>query len=357
MGIYPSYCCKSEYDDYNWPNCIMARAEYEDHRRKFRPEEHEAIREIAAVVRERESERVVHSLADIGILHVSDPHPESASIVHWRNEYSQWRAWCKENRISTKALEAEIAVVSGFLTDRCIPDNQRRLEIHIPPRLGGAAFMDVPRSLGQLAGWIAAHNSYNPDNHIGIITGSFSFVSPEIARRFGGFEKVVEIGAPAVGIFDRSYVIEAMVADPEADVEALLARLFYVGLMTPDHLWNKKNVGVDIQNHSLNCGGRKCVLPSKDTDWKAVFSSTEVNASLLGDSAAQVFRGALQYAHYVAEQSRGDISIVGLDGFLGLPFWQAHEILGTPVVPQGTIDPRIFLDDRIQKILGGLDNV
>ena len=51
MGIYPSYCCKSEYDDYNWPNCIMARAEYEDHRRKFRPEEHEAIREIAAVVR------------------------------------------------------------------------------------------------------------------------------------------------------------------------------------------------------------------------------------------------------------------------------------------------------------------
>ena len=342
----------------------MARAEYEGHRRRFRPREHEAICRIADVVRERESERVVHPLADIGILHVSDPHSEGASIVHWRNEYSQWRAWCKENRISTKALEAEIAVVSGFLTDHCIPDNQRRLEIHIPPRLGGADVMDVSRSFGQLAGWVAAHNSYNPDNHIGIITGSFSFVSPKIARRFGGFEKVVEIGAPAVDIFDRSYVIEAMVADPGADVKELLARPFYVGLMTPDQLWNKVKVKVDTRNHSLICGGRMCVLPSKDTGWKAVFSPMEVEVSSLGDSAAQVFRGALLYAHYMAELGREDVSTIAdpeiiLAPFIGkgsvhLPFWQMHEALGVPVSSQGTLNPDIFRDGRIQEILKGL---
>ena len=302
-------------------------------------------------------ERIVHSLADIGIFHVSDPHQKDSSIDCWRNEYLQWMRWCKENEIPTNALKKEIRAVNHFLINRVIPDDKQRLEIHIPPKLGKTELSDIHHSLGQLAGWTAAHNIYNPDRSIGTITGSFSFIGPEIAKRIGGFEEVVEIGAPSTSILDRTDVMEAMVADPLADVGALLVRPSYIGLMTPDHLWGRKGISVDTQHQSLSCGGRKCVLPSKDTDWKAVFSSTEVNASLLGDSAAQVFRGALQYAHYVAEQSRGDISIVGLDGFLGLPFWQAHEILGTPVVPQGTIDPRIFLDDRIQKILGGLDNV
>lgn len=284
------------------------------------------IRETASKLREIWWELAdPHPLYDVGIFLLDDPRPYARSVEFELIRLGEWIEFYRSHGESPQGIEEERAAFLEFVGAYSLGEDQRILEIHLPPRPTGPerdfkeALFELDASFARLAGWTAAHNGYcrlGDRAEIGIVSSyQFSLVGERAVRRLGRLPFVTRSGIPK-SLFDRHDLIFRLIADSEAPLEKLASKPLLIATTTPTILQERSGIKTRVDEQKgrveLVIAGRVISLPHAGNDWtmEIGFDKAPDKETQFPEMGAQALRGVIQVAMARSHEERRDTRVV-----------------------------------------------
>ncbi len=320
------------------------------------PSSHELLTESAARLREVWWKHASPSpWLDIGIFRIGDPRLPEHTIEQQSIKYDEWIGAMRKRHASTASLEAERAMVLGYVHSRKFKPHFRILELHIPPRQDVRSIArDLEGSMAQLAGWIETYNFYYPDIPVALLMGRTALPIRKRAPAYG-FERFITDAAPWESA--RRDLIEHLLQNPHLDAETLTSHPITVTLTNRKHFSNHHGIRRTGDTVSLR-DGHSITLPHAGNG-RSLWLRQYGEPSAISEHDAQVVRGIVQLIAALYAEDRNDVRIRVPDPRSYAPYldharrsdgiWKLHQRLGVPIRSYG-MPPAQIIDAVVSPV-------